>query len=171
MITDTTKFPKQVPWLAIYSKPRQEKKLADKLASLGFEAYCPLVETMRQWSDRKKKVAVPLFSSYVFIKMNPERRQDIYWVPGFQGFVFWLGRPAEVKEYEIQAIEQFLGKVNHDSVQIQSFKPGQQVHITGGPLASQSGKVLRANKNKVTLLIESLGTVIQAELAAHLLSA
>jgi transcriptional antiterminator RfaH len=158
------------PWLVTYSKPRQEKKLAERLANLGFEVYCPLVATMRQWSDRKKKVDVPLFPSYVFVKLNPERRQDIYWVPGFQGFVFWLGQPAVVRPVEIQAIEQFLGKVAHDSIEIKAFQPGQQVKITGGPLANLGGKVLHTKKNKVTLLIESLGTVIHAELATHLLS-
>jgi transcriptional antiterminator RfaH len=155
----------------MYSKPRQEKKLSERLASLGIEVYCPMLQTVHQWSDRKKKVSIPLFPSYVFAKVVPERRQQVYWVPGFHGFVFWLGKPAIVRDEELLAVEAFLGKVNHDTVSIQAFKPGQKVKITGGPLANQAGTVLHSNKKKVTLLIESLGTIIQAELSAHLLSA
>ena len=161
---------KTPPWLVLYTKPQQERKLALRLQKLGFEVYCPVRKTVKQWSDRKKKVEEPLFKSYLFIKMFVHQRDEIVWVPGFSGFVFWLGKPAMVRQKEIEAVEQFLGKVNHDSIAVQTFEKGQHVKINSGPLAQQSGVVLRVSKNKVTLLIESLGTVIQAELAAHALS-
>ena len=47
-----------MPWYVLYTKPKNEKKVSEQLNSLGFEAYCPLVTTFRQWSDRKKKIQI-----------------------------------------------------------------------------------------------------------------
>ena len=49
-----------MPWYALYTQPRQEKKVVSRLEQLGIEVYCPLLIQVRQWSDRKKKVEVPL---------------------------------------------------------------------------------------------------------------
>ena len=54
-------------WYAIYTKPRNEKKVAENLAAIGIESYCPIVTTLKQWSDRKKMVETPLIPSYVFV--------------------------------------------------------------------------------------------------------
>ena len=59
-----------MPWYVLYTKPRQEKKVADGLIAIGIAAYCPLVTTIKQWSDRKKKVEVPLINSYVFVNIE-----------------------------------------------------------------------------------------------------
>jgi transcriptional antiterminator RfaH len=57
-------------WFVFYTKSRQEKKVNDLLLRHGFEPYLPLQKVLRQWSDRKKKVEVPLFNSYIFVRVE-----------------------------------------------------------------------------------------------------
>ena len=57
-------------WHVIYTAPRAEKKVNERLESQGVETYLPLQKTLRQWSDRKKKVSIPLFNSYVFVRVD-----------------------------------------------------------------------------------------------------
>src|SRR3546814_17900290 len=59
-----------MPWYALYTKPRNEKKLTSLLQAKGMTAWCPMQETLKQWSDRRKKVKAPLISSYIFVKLE-----------------------------------------------------------------------------------------------------
>ena len=74
-------------WLVLYTKPRNEKKVAERLTKNGFEVYCPLIKTLRQWSDRKKKVEIPMFSSYVFIHIDEKNRQLPLYDQGVMNYV------------------------------------------------------------------------------------
>ena len=158
-------------WMLVYSKPRHEIKLADRLRSLEIECYCPTIKTMRQWSDRKKKVEEPLFKSYVFVRVDEVDREKIFHVPGFSRFVFWLGKPVVVRDEEIAETKDFLNKVVHDSILIQRLEIGREVRVISGPLKNTSGKLFRIRGNKATLKIDSLGTIVQAEIALTELSA
>ena len=57
-------------WYAVYTRPRAEKKVADALTKKKIENFSPINKVIRQWSDRKKIVYEPLFTSYVFIKVS-----------------------------------------------------------------------------------------------------
>ena len=59
-----------INWYVIYTKPRSEKKVAERLSEDGVEVYCPMIKTIRQWSDRKKKVLLPMFPGYVFVHVS-----------------------------------------------------------------------------------------------------
>ena len=152
-------------WMLIYSKPRHELKLSKRLAELGIEVYCPTVKTVRQWSDRKKKVEEPLFKSYVFVKVDEKERESVFWVPGFSRFVFWLGKPVIVREAEIQATRDFLSRVEHDTIKLERFKLGEELRVSSGPLKDTKGTLLRLHKNKAVLQIDTLGTLVTAEVA------
>ena len=89
-------------WLAVYTRPRWEKKVNQLLAEKGVERYCPLNKIRRKWSDRVKVVEEPLFKSYVFVKVNDEDRTDVRMTPGVINFVYWQGKPAVIKEKEIK---------------------------------------------------------------------
>jgi transcriptional antiterminator RfaH len=84
-------------WLVLYTKPKNEVKVAERLAAAGITVYCPLVTSLRQWSDRKKKVTLPLFSSYVFVQLAEVQRAAVFEVPGVVRYLFWLGKPAVVQ--------------------------------------------------------------------------
>ena len=152
-------------WMLLYSKPRHELKLSKKLSDMGFETYCPTVKSVRQWSDRKKKIEEPLFKSYVFAKLKDSEREQVFFVPGFSRFVFWLGKPVIVRECEITATKNFLAKVVHDSIRVKQLQVGDNVHVAIGPLKNVEGKLLRIQGQQATLQIDTLGTIVQAKIA------
>ncbi|MBC7947588.1 MAG: UpxY family transcription antiterminator [Chitinophagaceae bacterium] len=149
-------------WLAIYSRPRWEKKVNQLLLEKGFESYCPLNKVRRKWSDRVKVVEEPLFKSYVFVKVSEEDRTAVRMTPGVINFVYWEGRPAVIKEKEINAIKRFLNEHENVEVQALDLKVRQRVKITTGPLMDQEGEVLSLRRKAVKVAIDSLGYVLVA---------
>lgn len=123
--------------------------------------YCPMIETIRQWSDRRKKIKVPLFNSYIFIRLEEFERAEVLTDPGVLNFVFWLGKPAIVCDKEIEAIR-FI-TLEAQEVEVISFdhKEGDEVVINEGAFKGLKGKVDKVDKNHVTLYIESLQCKIQ----------
>ena len=152
-------------WYLIYSKPRHELKLAERISEMGIETYCPTIQTVRQWSDREKKVREPLFKSYVFVRLHRFNREAIYSVPGFSRFVFWLGKPAIVRDHEIESLKNFMNKVIHETIALKRFVVGQNVRVHSGPLKDHEGTLLRIKGQEATLQMDSLGTVIRAKIA------
>jgi transcription antitermination factor NusG len=154
-------------WLVLYVKPRNEKAVAERLTSRGYNAWCPTVRTLRLWKDRKKKVDEPLFRSYVFIKISEKDRMGVFECPGVVRYVFWLQKPAVIREDEIKAIQQFIKAIPEENENLQiDFTPLEEVDIIDGMFANQKGKYLFKQKGQVTLLIESLGTVVRAQIPA-----
>lgn len=151
-------------WLAVYSRPRWEKKVNQLLLQKGLESYCPLNKVKRKWSDRVKLIEEPLFKSYVFVKVSDEDRTAVRMTPGVINFVYWEGKPAVIKEKEIQAIRRFLDE--HESVEVQplSLSLDQRVKVTTGPLMDQEGKVVGIQNKMVKVAIDSLGYVLIAHI-------
>src|ERR1700690_1183255 len=100
-------------WYAVYTRPRWEKKVAERLVEEGIEHYCPLNKVVRQWSDRKKTVLEPIFKGYVFIRTPDEQKWGVRKIPGHLNFVYWLGKPAQIKEQEIITIKKFLNEFDN----------------------------------------------------------
>lgn len=151
-------------WLAVYTRPRWEKKVNQLLLDKGVESYCPLNKIRRKWSDRIKIVEEPLFKSYVFVKVNDEDRSDVRMTPGVINFVYWEGKPAVIKEKEINAIKRFLDEYENVDVQLLDVKVSQRVKVTAGPLMDQEGQVLEIKHKIAKVAIDSLGYVLVASL-------
>lgn len=146
----------KMEWFALYTKPRNEKKVAETLAALGIEVYCPLVTTIKQWSDRKKKVESPLIPSYVFVKIEEANRKDVFQVAGVVQYVFWLGKPAKIQPHEIEALKTQLA-APVVKVTLETWSPNAQIQINEGPFKNQMAVVEKVSTNKVTLILKSLG--------------
>lgn len=149
-------------WLAIYSRPRWEKKVNQLLLEKGFESYCPLNKVRRKWSDRVKVVEEPLFKSYVFVKASEEDRTAVRMTSGVINFVYWEGKPAVIKEKEINAIRRFLNEYENVEVQSMNLLVSQRVKITAGLLMGQEGEVLGLQRKMVKVSIDSLGYILVA---------
>ena len=152
-------------WLVIYTKPRWEKKLADQLTQKGFTVYCPTQRVKRRWSDRTKWIDQPLFSSHIFIHMEPERRDAIYFTPGFVRFLFWNKQPAQVRETEIDTLKRWLNDFDHEAITVEVIAPGTKVHVQSGPLQGREGTVLEQRGTKLELLLEDLQVKISVDLS------
>jgi len=148
-------------WLVLYTKPRNEKKVAERLAKDSYEVYCPLIETIRQWSDRRKKVKVPLFTSYVFIKCGELAREKVLQDPGVLNFVYWLGKPAIVRDEEIEAIRHITTEAEDVQVSSLQLEKGQFVEIKEGPFRGLQGRVDQVNRTNFVLYIEPLDCQVQ----------
>lgn len=149
-------------WLAVYSRPRWEKKVTQLLKEKGFECYCPLNKVRRKWSDRVKLVEEPLFKSYVFVKVTDEDRTAVRMTRGVVNFVYWDGKPAVIREKEINAIKRFLDEHENVEVHPANLETRQRVKITSGPLMDQEGEVLELQHKTAKVAIDSLGYVLVA---------
>ncbi|PWA04872.1 UpxY family transcription antiterminator [Flavobacterium psychrotolerans] len=148
-----------MPWYVIYTKPRNEKKVTERLEKVGINVYCPLVTQIKQWSDRKKKVQVPLFNSYVFVEVSEKERDIVFQVTGVVRYLFWLGKPAVVRNDEIAALRESL-KNNLSEVTVTSLQAGDLMHIPHGPFQGKEGIVKHVNKNSLQLVLRELGVLI-----------
>jgi transcription antitermination factor NusG len=149
-------------WLAVYTKPRWEKKVNQLLLDKGVECYCPLNRVRRQWSDRVKVVEEPLFKSYVFVKVSNDHRAKVRLTNGVVNFVYWNGKPAIVRDKEIETIKRFLDDYENVEAHQVEVKLNQQVRITAGTMMDKVGTVLEVGKKKVKVAIDSLGYVLVA---------
>jgi transcription antitermination factor NusG len=144
-------------WFAIYTKPRWEKKVNQLLTDKGVECYCPLNKVKRKWSDRTKIIEEPLFKSYVFVKVTEEERTKVRLTNGVVNFVYWNGKPAIVREKEIQIIKLFLDE--HENVQVRpmDLTVQQRVLIISGTFMDRTATVLDVRKKEVKVSLDSLG--------------
>lgn len=154
-----------MPWYVLYTKSRNEKLVADKLSVLGIEVYCPLLKTKRKWSDRVKTVEEPLFRSYCFVRLEEHERARVFDVPGVVRYLFWLKKPAIVRDYEIEAIRQMLQTTDHHLIQVEQYERATQVTISNGIFANARGEVLGQQGKTLTVVISSLGIVLKVDLS------
>jgi transcription antitermination factor NusG len=149
-------------WYAIYTKPRNEKKVADSLNAMGIEAYCPVVTTLKQWSDRKKKVTAPVLPSYVFVCLDAAQRNIVFQVAGVVRYVFWLGQPAIIRAIEIETLKKYLSD-DYTAVVQTTLQRGDTLVVPAGPFKGQEGIVKSMTNSKIQLVLESLGILLTLE--------
>ncbi|TDW47110.1 transcription antitermination factor NusG [Flavobacterium sp. 270] len=148
-------------WYVVYTKPKWEKKVAEKLSQIGIECYCPIITQVKQWSDRKKKVEVPLFNSYVFVQLEESDRNSVFEAAGVVRYLFWLGKPAIVRDQEIDIIKTSLKADNISDVSITSIKVGDKIKLESGVFSNQSAIVKEMSNTYCILVLESLGCVLK----------
>ena len=146
-------------WFALYTLPKNEKKVTERLQNLGIEAYCPMVTQVKQWSDRKKKVETPIISSYVFVNLEEKERNKVFDIHGIVRYLYWLGKPAIIQDHEIALLKDSLKGIL-TSVDVQGVKPGDSLTISRGPFKGKEGVVSQVEKNKIRLVLKELGVLI-----------
>ncbi len=146
-------------WFVIYTKVQQELKTAQQLTALGITNYCPTVNLIKQYSDRRKKIKKPLISSYLMVHLEESDRNQVFSSPGVVRYLFFLGKPAVVPPYEIELMQNHLSGV-YNEIQTNSLRVGETYRIPQGPFSGLTGKVLETDKSRVKLVLESLGMSI-----------
>lgn len=158
-------------WYVLYTKPRNEKKVAERLSAAGYNVYCPLQKVKRQWSDRMKVVEEPLFKGYLFIQVEDKRRDEVFNYPGAMRYLFWLKRPAVVREQEIATIEKWLGHYGHNRIQVNASTPGTYVRITSGKFMNEEGVLLDISGSKALVQLKEMGIQLSLDLSQNELQA
>ena len=152
-------------WYAIRVKSRSEKKVYLDLEDQQITAYLPIHKVLRQWSDRKKWVEVPLISGYVFVYISRKEYELVLRTPNVSCYIYFEGKAAVIRQEDIDVLKRMLGQsdieveVTHDQL-----KPGQFVEIIAGPLCGMKGELIDfQGKHKVALRIQPLGYTVLVE--------
>lgn len=148
-------------WYVVYTKPKWEKKVSEQLNLNNVECYCPVITQVKQWSDRKKKVEVPLFNSYVFVHLEESQRNLAFLSAGAIRYLFWLGKPAIVRNEEIETIKKWLDSFQINEITVESYQVGDKIKVVSGPFTNQAAVVKDVSKNHYILVLESLGYVLK----------
>ena len=153
-----------MPWYVIRTKPQHEIKSARILEDLGVEVFSPVVTEIRQWTDRKKKVTLPLFRTYVFANLEEKQRNLVFEAPGVLGFLNWQNKPAIAKSQEIEAIKSWLNNDRLDGFEVNSLKPGDKVEIKSGKLAKKKAIIKEVGSKKLKLILPDIGWTLTANI-------
>ncbi|QIY90743.1 transcription termination/antitermination protein NusG [Chryseobacterium gallinarum] len=157
-------------WYVIYTKSRYEKKIAQKLTEENFKVYLPLNATISQWSDRKKKVEKPLFSSYVFVYLDTLKDYSkALSIDGVVLFIKFGGKLVRVLDKEINQIKIFLNQFSEVELKHSlDLKIGEVKKITSGPFKNYECEIIKIdNKQKICVRIRSLQQSLMAEMHSY----
>ena len=159
-------------WYALYTKPRWEKKIYASLIKKNIECWCPLQKIEKQWSDRKKIIEEPLFKSYIFVHIDMNEKVKVLQTDGILNFVHYLGKPAVIKEEEINLIKHYLLEkdVKISLISKEGYAESTKIRVNHGVFMGKEGTVLKNMKKKIFVKLESLGQVMVVEFPVEYLS-
>lgn len=158
-------------WYAIYTRPRWEKKVAERLAEKHIEHYLPLVKTLKIWSDRKKWVQEPLFKSYVFVHINDKEYLPAIQIPGTVKYVSFENKAVSIPPLQIKAIKTFIESGESLYPESPDIKEGDRVKIIRGSLKGLEGILIKFhNKHRVRIIIEGIRQSLHIKVPLSFLS-
>lgn len=146
-------IPAESEWYALHTRPRHEKLVVHRLGERGVETFLPIITEVHRWSDRKKKVQLPLFGCYVFAKFVPNRseRLRVLRVDGVLGLVGSQGEGTPIPVEQIDSVRMLVeGTLPWSSHPF--LKIGQRVRIRSGALDGLEGVLVSRNGSQ-TLVI------------------
>jgi len=144
-------------WYVMYTSSRAEKKVADRLQKEGVEVFLPLVEELRQWTDRKKKVQKALFNGYVFVKTHRNNLWNCIQVPGAVKFVNFSGIPVTIREEDVEIIQRVVATGVAIETDGSEIAPGEKVKVIGGSLQDMVGECIeKGNKDYFLIRIPGI---------------
>jgi transcription antitermination factor NusG len=151
-------------WYAVYTKPRCEKKVTALLTKKKIENYCPMNKVARAGQyDYRNGVFEPLFQNFVFVRVNEMEMNTVRNLNDVVNFVYWLGRPAMIKDVEIESIQQFMGEYVHAEVEKMPVNRNEMVRIISTPGFEMEGNLVTMKNNKVRVILPSLGFALISE--------
>ena len=145
-------------WYVLHTKSRHEKKVEKDLLDIGINAYCPTRTEYRVWSDRKKKIEKPLLSSMVLVRIDEKELNNVFYSNSVLRYMFWLGKRAIVRDFEVENLKQNLSKNN-----IKDPKVGSTIGITS--FGDRLGTIDKISKNKIWVSLKDLDYKLMLETA------
>ena len=151
-------------WYVIHTKPKGEKKAEEQLLSLGINAYCPTQNEIRLWSDRKKRIRVPVLPSMVLVNIEDKDIDRVFECSVVVRYMFWLGKRAVVKQSEVDVLKKYLkGGYNLIDSKLSDIKVGDNFSLSS--FNNESGIVNRISNNNIWIYLKSIGYSIKLKLA------
>ena len=160
----------EAKWYAVYTRPRFEKQVHKGLHDQGIEAYLPLVKTMKQWSDRKKMVEVPLFSSYVFVHIDRSQYDQVLQTHGVVKYITFEGKAATIPANQIDNLKIIIDSNEKVETTWESRKKGDRVAVIAGSLKGLKGELItEGNRKKVLVRIQGIDQNLTVEVHSSLI--
>ena len=150
-------------WFILSVKRSKEKKVADTFAKMGIEVFCPMIKEVKYWSEYEKVVNIPLFKSYVFVKLPDKYRGVIFGVDGVKNYLFFNGKPAIVKDEEIDIINNWVIEDSHDLVLLSKLLYRKEINIEKWLLNNDSDLKWIGNKG-VSILLKEMSSLVKEKL-------
>lgn len=129
-------------WFAVYTSPRAEKKVAERLAKAGIDYYLPLFKQLKKWSDRKKWVEEPLFKSYMFVKISESEYFKVLNTLGIVRYITFSGKAVPVPENDIDIIRKLLIEYPDELEAVDNLEAGTPIEIIAGPMMGVTGELV-----------------------------
>lgn len=153
-------------WHALYTRHQHEKQVADLLLKKNFDVFLPVYEATHRWKDRLKKLSLPLFPSYVFVRGGLDRQLQMMMTPGVYSMLAFAGHAAEIPEEQIDAVKRMVeGPLRAEPHPF--LNCGDRVRVKAGPLQGIEGMLVRKkNQTRLVLSIEMLMQSVAVEIDA-----
>ena len=116
--------------------------------------------TLKQWSDRKKKVSEPLLPSYIFIKTTEKKRSIPLTDSSVLNYIFWLGKPAIIRDIEIDTLKGIISKDKVQEFEVRKLKVGDEIDIIKGQIKGKNATIKSISNNYITAELKELGMTI-----------
>ena len=154
-------------WYALQVRSRREGTIAGLLCGQGYETFLPLFQNCRRWSDRMKKVKIPLFAGYMFCRLNDQNRGAATRTPGVIRVVGFGGTHIPVEEEEISAIQQ-IAEAGVPNQPWPFLQVGTRVRVEQGALGGLEGILVECKGQQrliisVTLLQRSVALEVERD--------
>jgi transcription antitermination factor NusG len=152
-------------WFAVYTTCRHEKRIAQHLSQREIEHYLPLYRADRKWRDGSKvSLELPLFPSYLFVRIKRSQRVSVLSIPGALAVVGGTGgEPAPLPDTAIEALR--TGLKAHRIEPHPLLCVGQFARIRSGAFAGMEGVVVRKKSGfRVILTLEQIRQSVAVEL-------
>jgi len=144
-------------WYALYTRPRAEKLVFQRLSETGIETFLPMQKTIRKWSDRKKIIEKPLLSSYIFVRTRNKFFPVIYQTNGVVKFVSFEGHPVSIPQNQIDNLRLIIDADAEVEVTSEKFATGDNVEVVNGSLIGLTGELIKiGTQNRVIVRIDRL---------------
>jgi transcription antitermination factor NusG len=144
-------------WFAVYTRPRAEKLVYERLLEEKIETFLPIQKTYRMWSDRKKLVEKPLISSYIFVYTRKVCFPKVYKISGVVKFVSFEGQPVSIPQNQIDILRLLINSNAEIEVSSEKFLQGDNVEVTSGALVGLTGELIKiGTRNRVMVRIDAL---------------
>lgn len=148
-------------WLVIYTRPRWEKKVDRLLKMQDIESYCPLKTVINQWADRKKTVELPLFGSYVFVRVSEPEEYKVRQTLGVLNFIYYMAKPATIRDQVIEKIKTYTVICpDAEVVDLLELSVGDRIRVKNGIFYNQEGTVIRIQGKNVLMIFDHLNCAL-----------
>ena len=154
-------------WYACLTRARAEKAVARMMTLTQLETFLPLVESTRQWADRTKQVAFPLFPSYVFVRIKLSELHSVLSTPGVATVLRPNGYPTPVRDDEIESVRCLLKgmvETGEPATPVDFLTPGVEVVVESGPFKGMTGVLIeRRGPARIAVKITALKQATSVE--------